>query len=68
MSFARSERRAKTQEANHDNEDGICVAEIEKAATHFLEQKKNSNRHDDHRTTHAPDRATLAVAMSAHGV
>jgi hypothetical protein len=68
VAFGGSESTSETHEPDHDNDDRVGVAKIEVAATHFLQEKKHTNGHNNDGAAKATDGATLAVAtnMIAH--
>jgi len=64
MTFARSHSGGETDETNYDEDDGIGVAEVEKAATDFLQQKKYADGDNNDGPHEAADSATLASATN----
>ena len=69
MALIGSEGAAEAHQSDDDYDDRIRVAEIEVAAAHFLQKKKNAYRHNDDGAAKAANGATLAVAMKmiTHG-
>ncbi len=65
MAFGGSESRGQANEPNDDDDNRIGVAEVEVAATHFGQEKKNSDSHDDNRAHKAANGATLTIATNA---
>ena len=64
MAFTGSEGRRKADEAYHDEDDRPGIAEVEVAAAHFLQQKKNANGDHNDGAHEAADGATLASATN----
>jgi len=63
MAFAGSEGTGETHEPNHDDDDRVGVAKIEKAAAHFLQEKEDADGYNNDGASKAANGATLAVAM-----
>lgn len=64
MAFGGSESRGQANESNDDDDNRIGVAEVEVAATHFRQKKKDADGYNDNRTHKAANGATLARATN----
>lgn len=64
MPFVGSERTGKTHQPDHDDDDRVGIAEVEVAATHFLQEKKYADSYHNDWAAKTTKGATLAVAIA----